>query len=457
MTLSSANPATGRILRIHGEMTDADLDAAVGRAAAAFGHHRRTSIAERSQRMSRLADVLGRDRQAHARLMTQEMGKTLMSAAQEIDKCVRVCRHYADHAAEYLADEVIATEARESYVRYLPIGPILGVMPYNFPFWQVFRFAVPAIMAGNVALLKHASNVSGCSLSIERVFGEAGLGDGVFSSLLVGSARVPSLIGDRRIAGVSLTGGEAAGVSVAERAGAALKPCLLELGGSDAFIVMPSANLSEAAKTAARARILANGQSCIAAKRFIVESSVYDEFAREMCDAFRALVVGDPMLPETDVGPLATEEGLVRLERQVGAAVVAGARVLVGAKRRVGPGFFYLPTILTDIPRTAAIHLEEVFGPVALLYRAHGIDEAIELANDSPYGLGSSVWTQDPSEQKRFIDEIDAGMTFVNAMVASDPRLPFGGVKRSGFGRELGRHGILAFVNAKTVYLHGPE
>lgn len=405
--------------------------------------------------MNRIAELLEGQREQHARRITAEMGKTLLSALAEVDKCAATCRHYAENAAEYLADQTIATEGVASYVHYLPLGVVLGVMPWNFPYWQVFRWAVPALMAGNVALLKHSSNVSGCSLEIERLFAEAGFDDGWFQSLLIGAGRVERLVADRRVAAVSLTGSELAGAAVASQAGAHIKKCVLELGGSDPFIVMPSAHLDKVIPKAVLARIINNGQSCIAAKRFIVHTGCYDEFLARFVKDFEALQVGDPMLPETDVGPLATEAGLEQLEQQVTDAQDQGANVLCGGKRLSGPGYFYAPSVIADVPPAAAINREEVFGPVALVYRVSDVDSAIRLANDSPYGLASSVWTQDKSEQSRFIDELECGLTYVNSMVVSDPRLPFGGTKQSGYGRELGPHGTLEFVNAKTVYVGG--
>ncbi len=453
MPLTSTNPATGEILGTYEELSDDELETRLVRAAAASKKQHRVSIAERARSMIRLADLLERDRERHARLMTAEMGKTLASALAEVAKCAGTCRHFAAHAEQYLSDQPLVTEAKRSYVRHLPLGVVLGVMPWNFPYWQVIRWAVPAIMAGNAALLKHSSNVSGCSLAIEGLFDEAGIGDGLFQSLLVGASRVARIVADERVAAVSLTGSEAAGAAVAAQAGACVKKCVLELGGSDAFILMASAHLDKAVPAAVAARVINNGQSCIAAKRFIVHEARYAEFIADFVRRFEALRVGDPMLPDVNVGPIATEAGLAQLERQVADARAAGAKVLCGGARRMGPGNFYSPTVVVDIPEQAAVNREEVFGPVALVYRARDINEAIRLANDSPYGLASSVWTEDDAEQAQFIDELDVGLTFVNSMVASDPRLPFGGVKQSGYGRELGPQGILEFVNSKTVYV----
>jgi succinate-semialdehyde dehydrogenase/glutarate-semialdehyde dehydrogenase len=386
-------------------------------------------------------------------MMTQEMGKTLAAAIAEAEKCAWVCRYYAEHAEAFLADEDAPTTAKRSYVRYLPIGPVLAVMPWNFPFWQVFRFAAPGLMAGNVGLLKHASNVPRCAMAIEDVFRRAGFAEGVFQALLVGSDAVAGILDDPRVKAATLTGSTPAGSSVAERAGKRLKKTVLELGGSDPFIVLPSADLDAAAKTAAKARCINNGQSCIAAKRFIVHAEVYDAFAERFVAAMEAQTVGDPMADGTDVGPLAMKSTRDDVERQVDESVAAGAKVLTGGGRIDGPGFFYRPTILADIPEGAPAYREEVFGPVALLFRAKDAGDAIRIANDSDFGLGSSVWTRDPAEARRFVDEIEAGMTFVNAMVASDPRLPFGGVKQSGYGRELGRVGIHEFMNIKSVWM----
>jgi succinate-semialdehyde dehydrogenase/glutarate-semialdehyde dehydrogenase len=451
--MQSKNPATGDVLAQFDELTPLQIEDRIGRAYSAFLRHRRTSFAERAAAMRRAADLMEHDKQRFATLMTQEMGKTLKSAVAEAEKCAWVCRHYADHAERQLADEPIATDAARSFTRCLPLGPVLAVMPWNFPFWQVFRFAAPALMAGNVGLLKHASNVPQCALAIEDLLCRAGFADGVFQTLLIGPARVAAIIEDPRIAAVTLTGSEGAGAQVGAAAGKALKKSVLELGGSDPFIVMPSANLDDAAATAVKARCINNGQSCIAAKRFIIHAAVYDAFVARMVAGLERLVVGDPMADATDVGPLATEQVLRDVTAQVDASVAAGARLLCGGKRIGTRGNFYAPTALADIPATAPAYREEVFGPVAGLFKVPDLDAAIALANATPFGLGSSVWTTDDTEQRRFIDELDAGQTFVNAMVASDPRLPFGGIKRSGHGRELSTAGIREFVNLKTVYV----
>jgi succinate-semialdehyde dehydrogenase/glutarate-semialdehyde dehydrogenase len=449
--LSSVNPATGEVLARFEEISDAELEARIARAAQTFRTWRRRPFAERAALMARAADVLDQRKEHWGRTMTLEMGKTFKSAVAEAEKCAWVCRFYAENAERFLADEEVKASATRSYVRSLPLGPVLAVMPWNFPFWQVFRFAAPALMAGNVGLLKHASNVPQSALAIEEVFRLAGFPDGCFQTLLVGSARVARIIEDDRIVAATLTGSEGAGAAVASAAGKVIKKTVLELGGSDPFVVMPSASLDAAVKTAVTARCINNGQSCIAAKRFIVHDRIYDRFEREFVQRMKALKVGDPMDPATDVGPLATGAELKKLENQVSAAVRDGARLLLGGKALGGQGFYYPPTVMTAIPRSSPAYREEIFGPVAMLHRVKDVDEAIAVANDVPFGLGSSVWTNDEAERRRFVDEVEAGATFVNAMVASDPRLPFGGVKRSGFGRELAREGIREFVNLKTV------
>lgn len=454
MPITTINPATGEEQATGLERhTSADVERKLALADEAFRAHRRTSLAERAEKMRRAGDILASEKEALARTMTMEMGKTLKAAIAEAEKCAWVCRFYAEHAAGYLADEVVETDARKSYIRYPPLGPVLAVMPWNFPFWQVFRFAAPGLMAGNVGLLKHASNVPRSAMAIEEVFRRAGFAEGVFQTLLIGAEAVAGILDDPRVKAATLTGSTPAGSSVAERAGKRLKKTVLELGGSDPFIVLPSADLDAAATTAARARCINNGQSCIAAKRFIVHADVYDAFAERFVRAMEALQVGDPMLPGTDVGPLAMQSTRDDVDRQVRDSVAAGARVLTGGAPIDGPGFFYPPTILADILESAPAYREEVFGPVALLFRAADADEAIAIANDSDFGLGSSVWTRHEAEARRFVDELEAGMTFVNAMVASDPRLPFGGVKQSGYGRELGRVGIHEFVNIKSVWM----
>jgi succinate-semialdehyde dehydrogenase/glutarate-semialdehyde dehydrogenase len=445
--IATVNPATGETVRTFHEHTDADIDARLRRAADTFRAWRRSSPGERARLLVRAAEILDADKASLAALMVLEMGKTRRAAVGEVEKCAAACRYYAEHAAAHLADERVA----HGTVTYLPLGPVLAIMPWNFPFWQVFRFAAPALAAGNVGLLKHASNVPQCALAIEDVLARAGFPAGAFQTLLVSARRTEAVIADPRVAAVTLTGSEGAGVKVGEAAGRNLKKTVLELGGSDPFVVLPSADVAAAARTAVAARMINNGQSCIAAKRFIVHGAVYEAFRAAFADGIARLVVGDPMSDATDVGPIATADGLRTLGEQVDRSVAAGARVVVGGRRRPGPGFWFEPTLLVDIPRAAPAFAEEIFGPVASLYRVNDLDEAIALANDSPYGLGSSVWTNDEAEKRRLVEDIEAGCTFVNAMVVSDPRLPFGGVKRSGHGRELGSFGIREFVNIKTV------
>jgi len=448
------NPATGQLIKTFQEHSDADLEQKLSNAVETFRAYRRTAFSERAQMMMRAAEILESEKESFGRLMTLEMGKTLKSAMDEAVKCASGCRYYAETAERWLADEVIKSNAARSYVRYQPIGPVLAIMPWNFPFWQVFRFAAPALMAGNVGLLKHASNVPQCALAIEDVLRRAGFPAGAFQALLVGSNRVQQVIDDPRVMAVTLTGSEGAGRQVASEAGKQIKKTVLELGGSDPFIVMPSADLNLAAATAVKARAINNGQSCIAAKRFIIADSIYDEFNQRFVEGMAALRVGDPMAPDTDVGPLSSEKGVKDLDAQVHALVNAGARVRLGGQRLDRPGNFYAPTVISDINRSSPAFYQELFGPVAMLFRVRDIEEAIHVANDSPFGLGASAWTQDEGERQRFIDEIEAGQVFINSMVASDPRLPFGGVKHSGYGRELSGHGIREFTNIKTVCIN---
>jgi succinate-semialdehyde dehydrogenase/glutarate-semialdehyde dehydrogenase len=453
MPIASIDPRTGETLQRFAALTDAEIDRKLEAAHGAFLSWRRLRFSERAKPMLKAAEILEAEKQALGRMMTEEMGKTLVSSIAEAQKCAWVCRHYAEHAEAALADEVIPTEGRSSYVRYLPLGVVLAVMPWNFPFWQVFRYVAPTLMAGNTGVLKHASNVPRSALAIEDVLRRAGFPEGVFQSLLIGAGAVPRVLDDPRVVAATLTGSEPAGAAVAAQAGKLVKPTVLELGGSDAFIVMPSADLEAAVKTGLNARTLNNGQSCINAKRFLVHEDVYARFERDFVDAFAKLRVGDPMEADTEIGPLALASVRTDVVSQVERSVQAGAKLLTGGTAIEGRGWWFRPGVLAAIPKAAPAYREEVFGPVALLFRVESIDAAIALANDSEFGLGSSVWTNDLGEQRRFVDELEAGATFVNAMVASDPRLPFGGVKHSGYGRELGAHGIRAFVNAKTVFV----
>jgi succinate-semialdehyde dehydrogenase/glutarate-semialdehyde dehydrogenase len=454
MPIQSINPATGEILEEFSAASDSDVDKAIGAAQAAFEKFRATTFAERAGWMQQTADVLERRKKELGRVVTLEMGKPIKAAVAEIEKCALACRYYAGHAEEQLADEVVKTDATRSFIRYQPLGIVLAVMPWNFPFWQAFRFIAPALMAGNVALLKHASNVPRSALWIEKVVEEGGFPKGALTTLLIGSDQVGRILEDERVRAATLTGSEPAGSSVGSTAARAIKKSVLELGGSDPFIVMPSADLDEAVKTAVKARVVNNGQSCIAAKRFILHEAIAERFTSRFVAAIEALEVGDPLDEKNDLGPLATPQILRDLDRQVRDSVAAGARLITGGKPLFpGKGNYYAPTVLTDIPESAPAYAEETFGPVASLFRVSDIDEAIRVANGTPFGLGASVWTSDEAEIDRFIDGIESGQVFVNAMVASDPRLPFGGVKHSGFGRELGVFGIREFVNIKTVWI----
>jgi len=454
--IATTNPATGETVKTFTAATDAQVDAAITLAAARFADYRRTDFAQRARWMHATADLLEAEADAVAALMTLEMGKTLVSAKSEALKCVKGFRFYADHAEELLADEPAdpaAVNASKAFARWQPIGVVLAVMPWNFPLWQAVRFAAPALMAGNVGLLKHASNVPQTALYLADVLSRGGFPDGCFQTLLIGSGAVERVLRDPRVAAATLTGSEPAGRSVAAIAGDEVKHTVLELGGSDPFIVMPSADLAGAVRTAVTARVQNNGQSCIAAKRFIVHTDIYDQFVSEFTALMSALRVGDPTDPNTDVGPLATEQGRDEVAEQVDIAVAAGATIRCGGKRIERPGWYYPPTVITDITRDMALFTEEVFGPVASVYRAADIDEAIEIANASPFGLGSNAWTRDDAEIGRFADEIEAGQVFINGMTVSYPQLPFGGIKRSGYGRELSGHGMREFCNLKTVWV----
>ncbi|WP_445176692.1 NAD-dependent succinate-semialdehyde dehydrogenase [Microcoleus sp.] len=454
MAIATINPATGETLKTFEAMSSEAIEAKLELAQQAFNKYRHLPFEQRALWMQKAADILERDREIYAEMMTLEMGKTLKSAIGEVEKCALVCRYYAKNAAQFMADVPATTDASSSFIRYQPLGAILAVMPWNFPFWQVFRFAAPALMAGNVGLLKHASNVPQCALKIEEIFTEAGFPEGVFQTLLVGADKVADIVADDRIKAATLTGSEPAGASLAANAGKNLKKVVLELGGSDPFIVMPSADLAAALSTAVTARMLNNGQSCIAAKRFILAEDIADEFIKGFVEKMEQLKVGDPMLPETEIGPLATPAILKDLDNQVQTCIQSGAKLLTGGRPlSENGGNFYLPTILAEIPPDAAARQEEFFGPVALVFRVAGIDEAIELANSTSFGLGATAWTTVTQESDRFISELEAGAVFINGLVKSDPRLPFGGIKRSGYGRELSIQGMHEFVNIKTVWV----
>ena len=451
MAIASVNPTTGQVLKTFEPLKDSEIEAKLQRSAEAFSKHRKVPFAERARMMVNAAEILESEKEKFGRIMTTEMGKTLRSAMDEAAKCAFGCRYYAENAERFLADEPVETNSGRNFIRYQPIGPILAVMPWNFPFWQVIRFVAPALMAGNTGLLKHASNVPQCALEVENIFLRAGFAEGVFQTLLIGSQKVDGILNDSRVVAATLTGSEDAGIQVGMGAAKRIKKVVLELGGSDPFIVMPSANLAEAVTTAVKARIVNNGQSCIAAKRFIVAEKIADEFERKFVSAMEGLKVGDPFDEKTDLGPLATADGVDSLDADVKKTISAGARVLTGGKRLDRPGNFYAPTVLTDIPKDSPAYREELFGPVASIFRARDAGDAIRIANDTRFGLGASAWTNDKNEQELFINELQAGMVFINRMVASDPRLPFGGVKQSGYGRELSVMGIREFTNIKAV------
>jgi succinate-semialdehyde dehydrogenase / glutarate-semialdehyde dehydrogenase len=453
MAIATINPATGELLKSYEPLTDAAIESKLALAAATFPKFRTLPFSVRAGMMSRAAEILEDEKEELGRLMTTEMGKTLRSAVDEAAKCAWACRYYAEYAERFLADEIVETNARRSYVRYQPLGVVLAVMPWNFPFWQVFRFIAPSLMAGNVGLLKHASNVPQCALKIEEIMCRAGFPEGAFQTLLIGSRQVEAVLADPRVAAATLTGSEGAGVEVGVSAARRIKKVVLELGGSDPFVVMPSANLEQAVTWAVKARLINNGQSCIAAKRFIVAEPIADEFERCFAAKMQSIVIGDPMDAKTELGPLSSKGAVEDLQKDVDATVKAGARLVIGGQPLKRSGAFYPPTILADVPKDSPGYREELFGPVACLFRAKDMDEAIFIANDTRFGLGASAWTNDAAEAERFATELDAGLVFINKMVASDPRLPFGGVKWSGHGRELGVHGIREFTNIKTVWI----
>jgi succinate-semialdehyde dehydrogenase/glutarate-semialdehyde dehydrogenase len=452
-THTTVNPATGEALETFPLLDAAGLEAALARAAAAFERHRQTSFEERAEKLRRVADLLERDKRSHAQRMTREMGKPITQALAEAEKCARVCRYYADHAAAFLADEPRDTEAGKSFVAYQPLGPVLAVMPWNFPYWQVFRFAAPAVMAGNVGLLKHAKNVLGCGEALAALFREAGFEEGVFQHLPVETDAVETILRDPRVKAATLTGSEGAGRAVATTAGDVLKKTVLELGGSDAFVVLADADLDEAAAVGVQARVQNNGESCIAAKRFVVEEPVFEAFAERFVRAMEGLKMGDPMDEATEVGPLARADLRDEVHDQVERAVAGGARLLCGGRIPDGPGFYYPPTVLANVAEGSVAFVEELFGPVASLVVAGDADDAVRLANASPFGLGGSVWTRDRARGEALARRLDCGSAFVNAMVRSHPSLPFGGVKASGYGRELGPEGLREFVNVKTLWI----
>jgi succinate-semialdehyde dehydrogenase/glutarate-semialdehyde dehydrogenase len=456
MPIATVNPATGERLKTFPPLSHGEIDARVAKAWDTFATYRRTSLDDRVRWLRATADLLEAEVDDIAALMTTEMGKTLASAKAEVRKCATGCRYYADHGPRMLADapaDAAAVNASAAYTRWEPLGVVLAIMPWNFPLWQCFRFAAPALMAGNVGVLKHASNVPQTALLIEDVLRRGGFPDGAFQTLLVGSDAIEGVIVDDRIVAVTLTGSEGAGRSVAAIAGRALKKTVLELGGSDPFVVMPSADLERAATVAVTSRTQNNGQSCISAKRFIVHADVAHAFTELFVAKMRALTVGDPMSEGTDIGPLATEQVRDDVEEYVLDARRHGAQVLCGGERPEGPGWFYPPTVVAGVTPAMRMHREEVFGPVASLYVVPDIEAAIALANDSPYGLGSNAWTEDAAEQRRFTDELQAGQVFLNGMTTSFPELAFGGVKASGYGRELSDLGLREFCNAKTVWV----
>lgn len=451
MTIATVNPATGRTEQRFEPHDTAEIERRLDRASAAFAEHRATSFADRARWSRSAAELLEGEIPVLARLLTTEMGKTFASAKAEVAKCATAFRYYAEHAEALLADEPVPLSSGSGAIRYEPMGPVLAVMPWNFPLWQVVRFAAPALMAGNVGLLKHASNVPQTALAFEDLLLRSGFAPGVFQVLLVGSEAVAGVVADDRVRAVTLTGSEGAGRAVAAAAGGALKKSVLELGGSDPFVVLPSADLERAVAVAVQARVQNNGQSCIAAKRFVVHADVYSEFVEQMVAAMSALRVGDPMDPATEVGPLATAAGRDEVAAQVADAAAKGASLRCGGAPLEGHGWYYPPTVITDIEPGMAVHEEEVFGPVALVYRATDVEDALRIANDTGFGLGASVWSSDPAEQDRLARGLRCGMVFSNAMVASMCELPFGGVKRSGYGRELSSHGIREFCDVKSI------
>ncbi len=451
MAIKSTNPATGETLKTFDALIGDQIEKKLAATDRAFQTYRRTPFPERAQFLTKAASLLKEEKDRLGRIITLEMGKLIKTSVDEIVKCALACQFYAENAERFLNDQPAQTGAARSYIRFQPIGAVLAIMPWNFPFWQVFRFAAPALMAGNVALLKHAANVPQCALAIEDILRRAGFDEGIFQTLLIEAEQTRALIEDSRVKAVTLTGSERAGIEVASAAARQIKKSVLELGGSDPFVVMPTADLETAVVTGVRARMINTGQSCIAAKRFIVHEKIYDKFVQEFVERVRSLRVGDPLDETTEIGPLATEAILHGVDQQVQKTVGLGAKLLTGGNRISRAGFFYEPTVLAEIPGESPASNEEVFGPVASIFRARDAADAIEIANSTLFGLGASAWTNDRKEQELFASELEAGMVFINGMVASDPRLPFGGIKRSGYGRELGEEGIREFVNVKTV------
>lgn len=453
MAIQTQNPATGEVLKTFEAYSDTQVDLAIARSIVAHEALRDWPMEKRANHMRKVASILRDEAQELGKIVTLEMGKTYKSAVAEVNKCAVGADYYADHAADHLADEMVETGASKSYRKYLPLGPVLAVMPWNYPIWQVIRFAAPALMAGNTGLLKHASNVPQCALYIEDIFQRAGFPEGAFQTLLISGSKVERILRDDRVRAATLTGSEPAGASVASICGQEIKPTVLELGGSDAFIIMPSADIEKAVEVGTTARTQNNGQSCIAAKRFFVHADIYDDVKARLTDSFEALKVGDPMKDDTDIGPLVNKDSLETVTAQVENALKDGAIRVTGAEVVGGDGFYFTPGIIENIPESSDAYHEEIFAPVALLFKVKNLDEAIEIANSSPFGLSSAIFTQDKDEQEKAINRLEAGGTFVNAMSGSNPHLPFGGIKRSGYGRELAAEGIRAFCNVKAVHI----
>lgn len=453
MPIQSLNPFTAKIEKTFAESTKDEVRKVIDEVYDEFVLWKEIDIKERSKLMQKAAEVLRKDKDIYGKIMTSEMGKTFTQAVAEVEKCAWVCEYYAANTEVILKQEIIQTDATESYVRFDPLGVVLAVMPWNFPLWQVFRFAAPALMAGNAALLKHASNVPMCAIAIEKVFLFAGFPKNIFRTLLIGSSMVDEVINNNKVKAVTLTGSEPAGKKVAQSCGKVLKKTVMELGGSDPFIVLDDADIDEAVKTAVTARLINNGQSCIAAKRFIVTKNNYNEFEHKFVNEFMKIKTGDPMDPETQLGPIAREDLLYELDTQVKQSVNKGARILCGGERLERDGFFYKPTILANVKPGMPAYDDELFGPVASLIKVENENDAIRIANDTCFGLGASVWTKNISKAKMFASKVESGSVFINGMVKSDPRLPFGGIKNSGYGRELSHYGIKEFVNIKTVWI----